>query len=124
MSRTLINQLPTEPSPLDSSIRLYDVATIRRTAARCVDLSNDGLLAVADVDNWTSFAVFAFAMGESVRNGVVVDGPKMAFVFSGEGPASLRELRHTEWGEDGYLHYPSAKLIIAAFEALKDWFDV
>ncbi len=123
--KDLIERIPTEPSPTDASIPLYDVATIRRIATRCIDLPRDGILAVLIEDVHVSFAVFAFAMGESTRNGVVVDGPKVDFVFSGSGPAgALRELRHTQWGENGYLHYPSATLIAAAFAALGEWFDV
>lgn len=48
-----------------------------------------------------------------------------SMVFHGQGVGSgLREMRHTYWGEGGYLFYAPADVIAAAFEALKEWFDV
>lgn len=46
-------------------------------------------------------------------------------VFYGEGPVgNLRECRHTWWGDDdGYLSFPSGRVIMAAFEALAEYYD-
>jgi len=105
--------------------KVYDLVGIRATARRCIDLTGSGLLAVDDgVDHHVSFAVFRFHSGPSTRNGVIVDGEKMSVVFHGSGPSgALRELRHTYWGENGYIFYPHGALIASAFAALKEWFD-
>lgn len=103
---------------------VYDLAHIKATATRCIELER-GLLAVDDSDPvHVSFVVFDFHSGPSTRDGDVVDGEKMSLVFHGNGPSSsLRELRHTYWGEDGYLFYAQGRLIAAAFIALNEWFD-
>lgn len=124
----LIDQLSTEPDPTSDASDLrgvYDLATIRATATRCIDLVDEAVLAVRIEDIHVSFAVFQLHRGPATRNGVVVDGAKMSVVFSGNGPSdALRELRHTNWGDGGYLFDPPARVIAAAFEALKEWFDV
>lgn len=124
----LIDQLYTEPDPTSDASDLrgvYDLATIRTTATRCIDLVDDAVLAVRIEDIHVSFAVFQLHCGPATRNGVVVDGAKMSLVFAGNGPSgALRELRHTNWGERGYLFDPPAKVIAAAFKALAEWFDV
>lgn len=105
--------------------KVYDLAEIRATAKCCIDLDGDGLIAVDNaVDHHVSFVVFRFHSGPSTRDGVVVDGEKMSVVFHGNGPSgALRELRHTYWGENGYIFYPHGVLIASAFEALREWFD-
>ena len=122
----LISILAKEPNPNDSGDDVYDLAAIRQAAGRCVDLPGDGILAVRIEDEFhVSFAVFRLACGPATKNGVVVDGAKMELVFTGSGPSgNLRELRHTTWGDGGYIFYPPGKLIAAAFAALEEWFDV
>jgi hypothetical protein len=54
-------------------------------------------------------------------------GTVIACIFHGEGPSgSLRECRHTWWGEDdndGYIFYPSGQIICSAFIKLSEFFD-
>jgi hypothetical protein len=103
---------------------VYDEAQVRTMAHECFELDS-GVLAVDCEDGINvNFAVFAFHSGPSTRDGVAVDGAKLQVVFHGSGPSgALRELRHTHWGEGGYVFYPNAKLIAAAFAALTRWFD-
>ncbi len=108
--------------------KVYDLAQIRATAARCIDLdASGGLLAVDDRDVIVSFALFRFHSGPATRNGAEVSGAKMSVVFHGSGPSgALRELRHTYWGEpenSGYIYYVNGELITKAFAALEEWFD-
>lgn len=115
-------------TPVDGSIigrddtNLYAEPDIRAKATRVVELKKDGRLAVLATDELrVSFVVFRFAAGTS-------DGSHPTLyerVFDGEGPSGeLRELRHTDWGEDGYLFYAPGALIADAFEKLKEWFNV
>lgn len=73
--------------------------------------------------NWMQFTVLQFATSNS-------DGSNEfgSIVFYGDGPGgkpdeSLRECRHTYWGEDGYIFYPNGKLISSAFAALSEFYD-
>lgn len=69
---------------------------------------------------WIKFAVLDFLRGSSSGQDV-----KTFLVFHGEGPAGpLRECRHTYWGDDGYLFYPSIVVITAALTALKEFYDL
>lgn len=73
--------------------------------------------------NWKYFAVLRFAQSET--NG---ENELDSIVFYGDGPGgkpeeSLRECRHTYWGEDGYIFYPDGKLIVAALTALSEFYD-
>lgn len=116
---------------LDDTWTVYDLAHIRATAQRCIDLE-PGLLAVSEDDGAISFVVFSWHSGPSTRDGVIVDGEKMEHVFHGRGySGSLRELRHTYWGDtdhatggDGYIHLPNGRLITNALAALREWFDL
>jgi len=107
----------------------YDDADIRAKASEVYELADgNGLLAVSIRDLDVSFVVFAFESGPATDcTGAIVDGAKWQHVFNGSGPSDpLRELRHTYWGDpdnSGYIFYPSAKLITAAFDKLKTWFD-
>jgi hypothetical protein len=122
---SFLDRLTAERDETGSDSTVYDLAQIRATSPRCIDLEvGDGLLAVDDRELSVSFAVFQFACGSATQNGVEVSGAKMSLVFHGEGPSgALRELRHTYWGEDGYIFYPNGELISKAFVALREWFD-
>lgn len=124
--KPLIEMLTSEPSVIRHHDPVFDLAAIVRTAKTTRDLPNSGLLAVNIEDELhVSFVVFREAMGPSTKDGVVVDGAKMEVLFHGSGPSgSLRELRHTNWGEDGYIFDPDMSIIGAAFTALGEWFDV
>lgn len=115
-------------TPVDGDVtgrddtRLYAEPDIRAKATCVVELKQDGQLAVLALDELSvSFVVFRFAASTS-------DGSHPTLyerVFDGEGPSGdLRELRHTDWGKDGYLFYAPGELIADAFEKLKEWFDV
>jgi hypothetical protein len=88
-----------------------------------------GLLAAIEEGIDVEFAVFELERGPATdaRSGQIVEPARYSSLFSGCGPSgALRELRHTYWGESdnsGYIHMPNAKLIAAAFAALKRWFD-
>lgn len=105
---------------------VYAEPDIRRIATRVIDLPR-GLLAVRIEGIHVEVVLFELSGGPMTRNGIEVDPATYNRVFHGSGPSgSLRELRHTYWGEpdnSGYIFYPNGKLIAAAFEALKEWFD-
>lgn len=72
---------------------------------------------------WLYFAALRFAQSD-VGGANELD----ALVFYGEGPGgkrgeSLRECRHTYWGESGYIFYPDGKLITAALATLAEFYD-
>lgn len=107
--------------------QVYAEPEIRAAATTAIELPG-GLLAVDDAEEWkVHVALFAFHHGPSFEGGAQVEPVMHKLVMYGEGPTgALRELRHSYWGDldaPGYLHYPSAKLVCAAFEALKGWFD-
>lgn len=92
---------------------------IRALATTVIALDGKGLLAAVERDTAVSFVVFAFSSSN-------VDGTDAVYecIFHGNGFAGgLRELRHSYWGEDGYVFYPSATLIAGAFKELQRWFD-
>lgn len=73
-------------------------------------------------NNWMTFAVMEFAESETSGANTLV-----SCVFHGEGPGgkdSLRECRHTYWGEDGYIFYPNGEIITNALAALREFFDL
>jgi hypothetical protein len=96
---------------------LYEDLDVRAKSTKCIKLSGNGLLAMLDSDPvHVSFIVLMWASGDAP----ILWEP----VFSGSGPSSsLRELRHTNWGDKGYIYYPNAELISDAFAKLKTWFD-
>lgn len=109
----------------DEDDEVYDLDLVKRTADGVIELvPGAGWLAIRIEDGCLSFIVVEFHSGPSTRDGVVVDGIKVERVFDGYGYHEvLRELRHTHWGESGYIYYPNGKIITAAFEALREWFD-
>lgn len=120
------------PPDLDRAV--YTMAEIRAKSTRVIELiPKCAVLAVLiDPDEvHVSFAVFEFASGpcfmpdgKTTVDGLV-DETQMTVLFHGEGPSSaLRELRHTYWGEDGYIFYVHADTVIAALNALREWFDL
>jgi hypothetical protein len=108
---------------------VYTESEIRELSDEVIDLEGNGLLAVSVRDEFlVSFVVFRFSMGLGTdHTGAQVSPRYYERVFHGCGPSgSLRELRHTNWGEpdnSGYIFYPHAKLICDAFKHLKRWFD-
>lgn len=119
----------------DADTMLYEDRDVRAKATHAIGLVGKcayGLLAVLEDPDGihVSFVVLEFAGG---GNPIL-----WAPVFSGRGPSGpgpqapgtnkdwcgLRELRHTNWGEGGYLFYPDGALIADAFSKLERWFDV
>ena len=90
-------------------------------ADRVVKLAKDGLLALYFEGHKVEFEVFEFLHGPSTDGSI---GAFYDVVFHGEGFAgALRECRHTWWGDEGYVFYPSPELLASAFAALTEWFD-
>ena len=111
---------------------MYAEPDIIAAATVALELAGGGLLAVCESDDadssWTEVAVFHFHCGPATKDGVAVGPALYDRVFHGGGPAgSLRELRHTYWGEAdnaGYIFYPNGKLIVDAIAKLRRWFDL
>lgn len=85
--------------------------------------STFGIVAVLVDDISVSFVVGEFHSQE-VGDGKPV---MISVIFYGNGFAgSLRECRHTHWGEggNGYVFYPPGALIKAAIDYLGKWFDL
>jgi hypothetical protein len=117
-----------EPSLINDDT-LYDIDKAKQKY-EVVPLDELGWLIINDSDpydkgvkysGWMKFAVLTFATSNC-------DGSeaKGALICHGEGPsASLRECRHTYWGEasNGYLFYFQPKLITLAFKELERFYD-
>lgn len=71
------------------------------------------------------FVVCTFGCGPSTNTkGELCDPELWRCEFKGYGfTGFLRELRHTWYGEDGYIFYPDIGLMQAAFKRLEAWFD-
>lgn len=71
-------------------------------------------------EHWLDFVVVKFYssnfdMSESIS---------VEYVFGGAGPTmGLRELRHTYWGDSGYIPYLDSKTVVAAFKFLSQYYD-
>lgn len=100
---------------------LYIKDLIEKSPGISTKLLDCGGLLVLETkkEHWLNFAVMEFFSSD-------LDGGNDTYsvVFHGSGvPSHLRELRHTYWGEDGYLFYPNLRLIASAFFELKNYFD-
>lgn len=111
----------------DAGDRVYVREDMVKHSDLIIELCDSALLVVREERedySFTSFAVMQLDAGPSTRDGVECDPAEYSHLFSGEGPASnLRELRHTYWGDEGYLFDPPATVIADAFKHLKRWFD-
>lgn len=106
---------------MDAKTVLYADADVRAKATFAIEVADQGLLAVLEHEGHVSFVVLDWAGAEGVTEGAPV---VRQLVFRGCGPSGeLRELRHTWWGEDGYVHLPQGALIADAFAKLERWFD-
>lgn len=72
-----------------------------------------------------SWALLEWAGGPSVDvHGKEVEPAHYQVVAHGYGPSgSLREPRHTYFGDEGYVFYVQPALLAWGFEQLKRWFD-
>ena len=120
---SLLTSIQHARDPMDNDIVVYADADIRAAVTECISLDKEGLLAVSISRDGlkVDFAVLEFYSTDD-DGGVLYER-----VFEGEGYAgSLRELRHTWWGEAdnaGYIFYPSMRLIADALKHLGKWFD-
>jgi hypothetical protein len=111
-------------SSLDEQVYPLDKAKARYEVR---DLCQNGWIVLKwdKEKSWLKFAVLQFCTAEhdpSDTRGY--SNIKAYCVFYGDGPSgSLRECRHTYWGEDGYLFYPDGRIIAAAFKALSEFYD-
>lgn len=84
-----------------------------------IDLCCGGKLILNIDDNTIDFAVLEF-----YSSGINDTNVLLSEIFHGVGfSGSLRECRHTYWGEDGYVFYPNGKIIADAFKKLSIYFD-
>lgn len=68
---------------------------------------------------WLDFAVLEFEHSDIDDTNV-----HAISLFYGNGPSdSLRELRHTYFGKEGYLFYVKPIILVAAFKELSKYFD-
>lgn len=104
---------------------VYREPDLRAAAPYVIDLSS-GLLLVDDTkDHWIEIALMDFVSGPATIDGHEVDPAFYARLMHGNGAGTpLRELRHTFWGDTGYIFYPNRKLIVEALDALSRWFDL
>lgn len=113
---------------------VFSIAEIRAKSTRVVEIvPKQAVLAVLVREElFVSFVVLQFDKGPVyMPDGKticdqLVDETLMSVVFYGEGPSgALRELRHTYWGDEhGYIFYVHADIVIAALNALREWFDL
>ncbi len=84
-------------------------------------ISESGYIIINDQkDDFVKFAVMSFYMSDLDDSNI-----KVSLVFHGEGPSgALRELRHTWWGDNGYVFYPNADIICNSLQFLKKYFDI
>ncbi len=104
-----------EPIYLDSDLKEFTIVPLVKGAILVMKLGTeeDGF--------WHKFAVMDFYSEEYKTK--ITD---YTCLFHGEGPSgSLRECRHTYWGErgDGYIFYPNGKVIADAFVKLSAFYD-
>lgn len=116
--------LESETSPCNDSMTAYSIDKAR-TKCEVRELDGHGWLVLKPKegepaqDTWLQFAVLDFHCSEGDDTNAYGK-----LVFHGEGPTGvLRECRHTYWGEDGYVFYPSGTVIKAAFKALAEFYD-
>lgn len=112
----------------DDSVEIVNETTVYsldvlRKKFEVKELRHDGWLVL----NWDKerfileFAVLEFHSSEA-------DGAdtRASLIFHGVGPTdALRECRHTWWGDEGtgYVFYPNGPVILAAFQALSEFYD-
>lgn len=81
------------------------------------ELIEDLYMLIRITDAHVEFAFFSFV--EEGKHGVLLE-----VVMYGDGYTdSLRECRHTYWGDSGYIFYPNAKHFTAIFKELAVYFD-
>jgi hypothetical protein len=73
-------------------------------------------IGIDSVDSWMEFILVKVS---SEVDGVV----KVNKVMEGSGSLGLREMRHTYWGNAGYLYYVNGDAIIKTLQFLKQYFD-
>lgn len=69
---------------------------------------------------WVKLNFLEFHSSEIDDSNILCNTVMYGFGYTG----SSRELRHTYWGEDGYIFYPEAEKITAIVEYCKKYFDM
>lgn len=97
---------------LDSIKAKYEVREICPNAWLVLKWDTDHL--------WLNFALLAFHSSDGDDKNILTD-----CVFYGEGPVgSLKEYRHTYWGNNGYIFYPNQRIITEGLKALSEFYDL
>lgn len=116
----MIDWLEHEISPVNDEDILYSISAAQEKF-EVRQLNRNGWLVL----NWDEtkfllkFAVLEFAFSDADGGNI-----RGQCLFHGSGPTgSLRECRHTYWGEDGYIFYPNGPIISAAFKVLAEFYD-
>lgn len=110
-----------DPVNKDDNNIYYSLDNIKtKHEVRNLDDHDSGYLVLDNKEeDWLRFAVLEFV--SSKYDGTDV---KVNMVFHGDGPSNnLRELRHTWWGNEGYLFYPNFKTIKSALDMLLEFYD-
>lgn len=124
-------QLPETDKGMDLDI-LYRLGDIRELCSEIVEFEStkSGFLAICEQPNKCSvdFAIFSVVSSHGDDNNREDDC--YCIIMYGDGPGgdcdSLRECRHTWWGDSdqaGYIFYPNFELIRQSLTALERWFD-
>lgn len=109
--------------PMGVAKPIYRLADFKATHA-VEKLTGSSWLAIDERDGWVDFLLLEFT-SECDEFGVVVSIPVRGSGTTG----SLRELRHTWWGdendrEDGYWFYPNLEAVALMAIRLQRYFDV
>lgn len=98
--------------------RAWTMQEIESVSTNVRDDAGEVLVAVREEGIKVEFVVLSWCSASD-------QGSEYEHVFHGYGySGALRELRHSYWGEDGYIFYPQASVITSALTMLKEWFDV
>jgi hypothetical protein len=100
---------------------------------KVVPLDEDNLYCVwekdPDVINeedflWGKFAIMKFRTRQTYPE-TETDNTKLDVIWHGKGPISvLRELRHSYFGDNGYIFYVNRKDMELSFEYLSKYYDM
>lgn len=70
-------------------------------------------------NTWLDWKFLQFHMSDGDGSNAFVE-----IICQGNGPTSMRELRHTNWGENGYLFYPPFKAMRLLIDDLEQYYDL
>lgn len=128
MLETMLNQIE-EKGPINSKDTVYPLDKILSQATKVVEISEGSqqcwLCFYQKGDYWLDYGFFGFSSSDCDDTNT-----KVNCIFQGggtgtlkKGDHSLREFRHTYFGEDGYAFYLPLKETIKALQILNVYFD-